>query len=118
MSTLKFMSKSWRLTEMFICGNSLVVQWSRLCAPSAEGPGLIPGQGTRSHMHAATKSLHATAQILHATTKEPANRNQGAHVPQLRSTRAATKTQHNQINKINIFKKTCLFVYQINFGTY
>ena len=29
---------------------SLVVQWLRLHAPSAGGPGLIPGQGTRSHM--------------------------------------------------------------------
>ena len=28
-------------------GNSLVVQWLRLCAPNAGGVGLIPGQGTR-----------------------------------------------------------------------
>ncbi|TEA24351.1 hypothetical protein DBR06_SOUSAS4410059, partial [Sousa chinensis] len=46
---------------------SLVAQWIRLHAPSAGGPGLIPGQGTRSHMHATTK------------------------MPQLRSSRAATK---------------------------
>ena len=31
-------------------GTSLVVQWLRLRAPNAGGPGLIPGQGTRSHM--------------------------------------------------------------------
>ena len=31
-------------------GTSLVVQWLRLHAPSAGGPGLIPGQGTGSHM--------------------------------------------------------------------
>ena len=31
-------------------GTSLVVQRVRLCAPKAEGLGLIPGQGTRSHM--------------------------------------------------------------------
>ena len=31
-------------------GTSLVVQWLRLCAPSARGPGSIPGQGTRSHI--------------------------------------------------------------------
>ena len=31
-------------------GTSLVVQWLRLCAPNAGGPGLIPGQGTRSLM--------------------------------------------------------------------
>ena len=40
-------------------GTSLVVQWLRLHAPNAGGPGSIPGQGTRSHMHATTKSLHA-----------------------------------------------------------
>ena len=28
----------------------MVVQWLRFCAPNAVGPGLIPGQGTRSHM--------------------------------------------------------------------
>ena len=31
-------------------GTSLVAQWLRLCAPGAGGMGLIPGQGTRSHM--------------------------------------------------------------------
>ena len=31
-------------------GTSLVVQWLRLQAPNAGGPGSIPGQGTRSHM--------------------------------------------------------------------
>ncbi|TEA34221.1 hypothetical protein DBR06_SOUSAS2710098, partial [Sousa chinensis] len=45
-------------------GNSLVVQWLRLHAPNAGGPGSIPGQGTKSHMHVTTKSSHAT-------TKEP-----------------------------------------------
>ena len=49
-------------------GTALVVQWIRLRAPNAGGPGSIPGQGTRSHMHAATKSSHATAE-------EPACRN-------------------------------------------
>ena len=47
-----------------------MAQWIGLHAPNAVGPGSIPGQGTRSHMHAATKSLHA-----------------------------ATKTQCNQVNK-------------------
>ena len=46
-------------------GTSLVVQWLRLCSPNAGGLGSVPGPGTRSHMHAATKSSHAT-------TKEPA----------------------------------------------
>ena len=27
-----------------------MVQWLRLLDSNAEGPGLIPGQGTRSHM--------------------------------------------------------------------
>ena len=46
-------------------GTSLVVQWVTLHAPNAGGPGSIPGRGTRSHVHAATKSLHAA-------TKDPA----------------------------------------------
>ena len=45
-------------------GTSLVAQWLRLRAPNAGVLGLIPGWGTRSHAHAATKSLPAT-------TKEP-----------------------------------------------
>ena len=48
---------------------SLVAQWLRFRAPNAGGPqGSIPGQGTRSPMHAATKSLQAT-------TKELSSRN-------------------------------------------
>ncbi|TEA39724.1 hypothetical protein DBR06_SOUSAS3410204, partial [Sousa chinensis] len=43
---------------------SLVAQWIRLHAPSAGGPGSIPGQGTRSHTHATTKSSHATTKEL------------------------------------------------------
>ena len=35
-------------------GTFLVVQWLRLHAPNTGGPGLIPGQGTRS-LHAATE---------------------------------------------------------------
>ena len=51
-----------------ITGTSLVVQWLRLHAPNAGGPGSIPDQGTRSHMHAATKSSQVA-------TKEPWSRN-------------------------------------------
>ena len=47
---------------------SLVAQWIRLHTPNAGGPGSIPAQGTRSHMHATTKSPNAT-------TKEPWSRN-------------------------------------------
>ena len=53
-------------------GTSLVVQWVRLRAPNAGGPGWIPGRGTRSHMRATTKSLRATTKSLRATTKKPA----------------------------------------------
>ena len=52
-----------------ILGTSLVVQWVRLHAPNAGGPGSIPGWGARSHVHAATKSSHATTKIPHAKTK-------------------------------------------------
>ena len=38
-------------------GISLVAQWLRLRAPSAGGLGPVSGQGTRSHMHAATKEV-------------------------------------------------------------
>ena len=57
-----------------------MVQWVRLHTPNAGGPGWIPGQGTRSCMHAATKSSHAP------------------HMPQLRSPHAATKdpARHNE----------------------
>ena len=50
-------------------GTSLVVQWLRLNAPNIEGPGSIPGQGTRSCW------------------------------PQLKLLCATSKTQHSQINK-------------------
>ena len=48
--------------QIFFLGTSLVVQWIRLHTPNAGGQGSIPGQGTRSHVHAATKSSHATAE--------------------------------------------------------
>ena len=50
-------------------GTSLVVQWVRLCVPNGGSPGSIPGHGTRSLLHAATKSLHTSAKIPHDTTK-------------------------------------------------
>ena len=33
-----------------LVANTMVVQWLTLCIPKAKGPGLVPGQGTRSHM--------------------------------------------------------------------
>ena len=38
------------LFKMQHSGTSLVVQWLRLHTSNAEGPGSIPGKGTRSHM--------------------------------------------------------------------
>ena len=62
------------MPKWHILGTSLVVQWVRFHAPNAGGPSSIPDQGTRSHLHAATKSPHAA-------TNSP---------------RGATKTQHGQ----------------------
>ena len=45
-------------------GTSLVDQWVRLRTPNAWGTGSIPSWGTRSHMHAATKSPHAATKGL------------------------------------------------------
>ena len=39
-------------------GTSLVLQWVRLHTPNVGDQSSIPGQGTRSRMHAATKSPH------------------------------------------------------------
>ena len=63
-------------------GTSLVVQWLRLRALNAGGPGSIPGQGTRSHMPQ-LKIPHATVKIPHTATNIPC---------------AATKTRHSQID--------------------
>ena len=35
--------------RLLLTGISLVVQWLKLHAPNAEGPGLIPGEGIRFH---------------------------------------------------------------------
>ena len=61
----------------------LVVQWLRLHAPNAGGPGSIPGQGTRSHMPQLRVCM-PQLKILYAAMKIPC---------------AATKTQHRQIYK-------------------
>ena len=39
------------------------------------GLGLIPDWGTRSRVHATTKSLHATTKILRAATKTQRSQN-------------------------------------------
>ena len=62
-----------------------MVQSLRLHSPNAGGPGSIPGWGTRSH----------------TATKDPVCLNYRFRMPQWRSKilHAATKIQHNQINK-------------------
>ena len=60
-------------------GISLVVQWLKLCALNAGGPGSIPGQGTRSHMSELRGCM-----------------------PQLKISHAITKTHHGQMNNIYI----------------
>ena len=50
--------------SLIFLGTSLVAQWLRLHTPNAGGPGSIPRQGTRSHMHATTKSSQATTEEL------------------------------------------------------
>ena len=72
---LRWCLPSHSTLKLLFWGTSLVAQWLRLHAPNTGGPGSIPGQGTRSHMHAANKSSHATTKSLHATAKEPACRN-------------------------------------------
>ncbi|TEA31306.1 hypothetical protein DBR06_SOUSAS710061, partial [Sousa chinensis] len=49
---------------------SLVVQWLRLHAPNAGGPGSIPGQGTRCHMPQ-LRSHVPQLKITHTATKIP-----------------------------------------------
>ena len=49
-------------------GASLVVQWLRLRAPNAGGPGSIPGQGTRSHVPQLSVPVQQL-KIPHAATK-------------------------------------------------
>ena len=49
-------------------------QWLRLHAPDAGGPGLIPGQGTRSRM-LQLKILHVATKIPHAAPKDPKQQN-------------------------------------------
>ena len=51
-------------------GTSLLVLWLRLSAPSAGGPGLLPGQGTRSHMFH-LRVYMSQLKILHTRAKDP-----------------------------------------------
>ena len=63
------------LKKVLHLGTSLAVQWLRLRARNAGGPGLIPGWGTRSHMHAAIKSLHAATKDPTCCNEDPEHSN-------------------------------------------
>ena len=63
-----------------------MVQRLRLHTPNAGGPGLIPGQGTRSCMPQLRAHM-PQLKILHAATAA------------MKISRAATKTRRSQINK-------------------
>ena len=73
---LLFCSFSFPFPFKRIQGTSLVVQWLRLHAPNAGGPGSIPSQGTRSHMpHLRNclpqlKSLHVAIKELTCLNKD------------------------------------------------
>ena len=64
-------------------GTSLVVQWLRLHDPNAGGPGLIPGQGTRSHI--------LQLKILHAATKTCCSQIKKESIAKIISSRAWTQ---------------------------
>ena len=75
------------LKPMLLGRTSLVAQWLRLCAPNAEVPGSIPGQGTMSHMwHKDRRSFLS----------------------------AATKIQCSQINKYPFFKNALFGCYHLS----
>ena len=56
-------------------GTPLVIQWLRLRAPNAGGPGSISGQGTRSHV-LQLRARMLQLKILHAATKDPTHHNE------------------------------------------
>ena len=62
-------------TKGALAGTSLVVQRVGLRAPTAGGPGSIPGPGTKSHMHAATKSSHTAIKKSACHIEDPECRN-------------------------------------------
>ena len=53
--------------KKFSLGASLMVQWLRLCASSAGGPGSIPGQANISYM-LQRRDRMLQLKLLHATT--------------------------------------------------
>ena len=70
-------------SKRILRGTSLVVQWLRLHTPNAGGPGLIPGQGNRSHMLQLRVRM-PQLKIPHAATKRSQMQQRRSRVPQLR----------------------------------
>ena len=77
---------------------SLVVQQLRLCAPNAGGPGLIPGQGTRSHMLQLRPRMPQLRPCM-PQLKDPALRSEDSARSNRRSRVPQLKTRCSQINK-------------------
>ena len=73
----------WRKIKTKDTGTSLVIQWPRLCTPSVEGPGSIPGQGTRTYM------LRLRVRMPQLRTSDVMNKI--PRVLQLKSLHASTK---------------------------
>ena len=48
-----------------------MVQWLGLCAPNAEGPGLIPGQETRGHTLQPSLRMPPQDQTAHMPQVDP-----------------------------------------------
>ena len=67
MKGASFHQIQFRSSDLKYMNTFLVIQWLRLCAPSAGGSGSIPSQGTRFHMlqlstrAAATEPVHSRA---------------------------------------------------------
>ena len=94
-------------------GTSLVVQWLRIHL-AIQGMGLIPGQGTRSHMLRRNWVPYYWAHVLRscwATTREfvcPRERSCMMQQRPNKDPQASTKTQCNQINKY--LKNKCNYI--------
>ena len=87
--------------KVFI-GNSLAVQWLRLCGPNAGGPGSIPGRGTKI-LHAARRGQKKKKKglytfITHECTKKDCPR--GGYLD-------ATARDHTGLDRIFLSKAVC-----------
>ena len=67
----KSIKRYWKLATVTLEETSLGIQWLRIFAPNAGGPGLIPGQGTRSYMP--QQSSHAMTIRAHMLQLRPSS---------------------------------------------